>query len=354
MKFKHSSIKRTFFLLSFSVLLIFVYSSSAGIVFGQKKPTSLKLDVDGDDSKICRRSDITNSQFCRLFRSYNRNISRNDFEAAQADRNEMIEIVRGQVDTYYKLRKDGRRFKINVFQTILDFLGIGGNLAATIMNGERAKTIVTAAVGSLGEGRGAYSKNFQLLQTQVLINKMNANRAQILIEIVGNIDKPVRGRKPSETYSWYAAKNDLRRYLLAGTFENALDTLVEETGADAESTEKKLRKFEKRTIVAEPSEKDLNRTDDYFTTLSQLEKALKSESTKTDATDTLKDIFDELVKEPKFKTFFKINFINRASSGNEIVKGIRLLLRQLDTDGEEELVQKVENIVIQIANGEEE
>ena len=182
MKLKKLGYKHLIHLLSFSVLCLLVYSSSIGIAMGQKKPTSLKLDVDSDDKQICTNSSIKDSQFCDYYDAYNKT-GATGAEKAQA-RNEMIELVRGQVDTYYKMRKDGKRTKIKWLQTLLDFLEVGAATAITIMNGERAKTVVGAALNGFQGGRTSFNKNFEILQTQVLINKMNTNRAQIFTEIV--------------------------------------------------------------------------------------------------------------------------------------------------------------------------
>lgn len=244
MKYNYLNLKNAVLIL----LAVLLFSST---LTAQKKPTALKLDVDIDDGQLCDtqgKGGIRNSRFCALYRSYDSHINSGNFDAAQADRNEMIEIVRGQVDIFYKLRKDGRSSKIRVFQTILDFLRIGGDLAVTIMNGERAKTIVGAALSGIDTGHTAFDKNFAILQTQVLINKMNTNRAKILAEILASIDKPVRSDTPSNDYPWYRAKNDLRRYLLAGTFDDALDTLVKESGSEAKEAEDNLKTVEKKPI----------------------------------------------------------------------------------------------------------
>jgi hypothetical protein len=224
--------------LSSAVLFLLVISSGIGVTLGQKKPTALKLDADADDKMLCSGS--ASSQFCDYYEAYKTGATP---ELKAQARNEMIDLLRGQIDTYYKLRKDGRKAKIRWLQSILDFLEIGGSAAIGIMNGARDKTITGIAIGVLQGTRTSVNRNFEILQTQVLINKMNANRAEIFTEIARN-----KTLKPSD-YSWYAAKNDLRRYLFAGTFNNALDSLVNETGADVTAAENTLRIVEARPLV---------------------------------------------------------------------------------------------------------
>jgi hypothetical protein len=310
-----------------AVFLLLIAALFSTVLIAQKKPRSVKLDVDGDDRKICRE-ELSGSQFCEFFDTYERNKNGNNIGKLEARdaRNEMIQLVRGQIDTFYKLRKDSRSSKIRVFQTILDFLRIGGDLAVTIMNGERAKTVVSAVLGGIDNGRTSFNKNFQILQTQVLINKMNANRAEIMTEIVGNLNKPI------SEYSWYAAKNDLRRYLFAGTFDNALDTLVNESGADVANAEQELRNVERRTIVDEATPQGILQTDDFFDTLNALEANLADNNTRDDALTKLRNIVTQLEGVPRFKTFLNTKNVTAQSDGTEIVKGIRLLSRDLAAD----------------------
>jgi hypothetical protein len=97
-KLKHLGYKQFFYLMSFSVLCLLFYSSSIGIAMGQKKPTTLKLDVDSDDKQLCSAS-LSTTQFCDYYNQYKNGAT--DAKKLQA-RNEMIQLVRGQVDTYTK------------------------------------------------------------------------------------------------------------------------------------------------------------------------------------------------------------------------------------------------------------
>lgn len=293
-----------------------------------------------DDMQLCRgggTGNLIGSQFCVLFQSYNTNLNSGNLDAARDDRNVMIEIVRGQIDSFYKLRKDGRKSKIRWLQTILDFLEIGAAAAIAIMNGARAKTIAGVGIGALQGGRPVFNKNFEVLQTQVLINKMNTNRALILTEIYGNLDKPVRPtktQKPSDAYSWYGAKNDLRRYLFAGTFDNALDSQVKESGADVDKAERQLRRVEKRKIGNESSTELVDLSLDANEVLAVIDEKLRgADKDKENATQALKGILTELDKTPVFESFFKGKKIKSDSDGKAIYKALKdLLFNKSDDD----------------------
>lgn len=350
MKLKNSHYKHLIHLMSFSVLCLLIYSSSIGIAVGQKIPTTLKLDADADDQQICSgqgKGYLNGSQFCVLFRSYYSHLNSGNLDGAQADRNEMIEIVRGQIDIFYKERKDSRRFKTKVYQQILDFLEIGGALSIAIMNGERAKTIVGAAIGALQGGRTSYNKNFDLLETQVLINKMNTNRALILTEILGNIDKPVRDSTPSKAYSWYAAKNDLRRYLFAGTYDNALDTLVRQTGADVENAERNLRAVEERTIIREFTGDDTDLVKRSNDALGRIQEKLSANASDTDVAKVLKNILGKLNETSSFEAFFVGKKITAQSKSKEIYDALIELRRFLFTKDDRDSIRIVEKTIVQ-------
>jgi hypothetical protein len=352
MKSKYLYLRNTVFLL----LIVTLFSS---MLMAQKKPTSLKLDVDGDDLQLCGGQIVVNnstkqnnqgkegigqSQFCVLFRSYYSKINSNDFAGAQIDRNEMIEIVRGQVDTFYKLRKDGRRSKIRIFQTILDFLQIGGDLAITIMNGERARTVVGAVIAGLDNGNKVYNKNFEVLQTQVLVNKMNANRAEILVEIFKNKSLDVRA------YSWYAAKNDLRRYLFAGTFDNALDSLVNETGADVADAEKELEEFGPQSFTAISTVDEETQSGNAKTIRSGLRKKLTSGTTdeKAAALKKVKGIVEKMEADDVLEKVIRGKVDSTSDDGLGLLNGLQdVIIEQLQKGRPgQDIINKMNSIFI--------
>lgn len=202
--------------------LFFVLLSTLNI--SAQKPKSLERGVD--DKELCSANGrIKDSEYCDYWRIYTN--SANSLAARKEARDALIEIVRGQVDEYYKSHKDGRRVKLQWLELLFDILEIGASTTADFINGERAKSIITAALTGFKAGRTAFNKDFKVLQFQTLINKMNADRDRTLGDIyrqsVDGID----------AYTWLKAKNDLRNYLFAGTFGNAMDSLVETTGQEA-------------------------------------------------------------------------------------------------------------------------
>ena len=232
MQIRSLSLRGIIFLVAFCIVYLFVYSATVYNVNAQP-PTMTKYT---DDLELCRGVNTTDTsnlavgirQFCSIAKSSDPNIDK-------TTRDDLIELVRGQIDEYYKDHKNGKREKNKWFQTILDILEVGAATTIDFIKGERAKTVIASALIGLKGGRTAFNRNFEVLQLQVLVNKMNADRAIVHARIVRNKAKGV-GK-----YRWLEAKNDLRDYLVAGTFGNAMDSLVKTTSNEVTVAEVDLQ-----------------------------------------------------------------------------------------------------------------
>lgn len=187
-----------------------------------------------DDLELCKiptgntdKMPVGLRQFCTLAKD-------KDVNADINTRNDLIEIVIGQIDDHYRDYKNGIRKKNNFFQTILDILEVGASTTIDFIKGERAKTVIASALTGLKGGRSAFNKNFELRQLDVLINRMNTDRANVLVRIIGNKSEP------AGKYRWLHAKRDLRDYYEAGTWGHALDSLISTTGGETQVAEKKV------------------------------------------------------------------------------------------------------------------
>ncbi len=336
MNTREQNSRRRIPLFAIALALVFLFISASAPCLAQKKPTALKLDADADDKQLCA-GPLNTSQFCDFYRRYH--LDGGTEAQRRGSRNEMIQLVRGQVDTYYKLRKDGRKTKLRWLQTLLDFLEIGAATSIGIMNGERARGIVGTALSGFQGGRTAFNRNFDVLQTQVLINTMNTNRADIFAEITES------STRPTSRYTWYAAKNDLRRYLFAGTFNNALDTLVDQTGANVERAEENLR------AVGEISAGDLVIARTAQQTLIALRNALTSDSDarKKQALDALRAIVVALSENGDVKAALEAQEITTENAdGLKIRSGLILARGKLLQDGKDDLVTLINQTIVDI------
>lgn len=309
----------------------------------QKTPTEFKSRLD--DKQLCgNRAQLTATEYCDFWKDYNtKRKSTDQTSQAQAkdSRNELIKYVRGHVDRFYEESTAKKKFNRNLLQSILDVLEVGAAVAIGITNGERAKEVIGIALGGLQAGRTALNRNFDLLQTRVLINKMREDRAQILTRIVDNM------RKPVSEYSWLDAKNDLRDYLYAGTFSNALDSLVAETGEEAENAEKTLRMVSNDiVIVPEATRSELNVAQEAQAFLETLEKDLTS----TQTVASLKNILAELQKEPELRQRTDALGLSETSEGPALLTGIIQLRRQAVLDGRVDLASLINKKIVAVKN----
>lgn len=204
-----------------------------------KKPSIFSNNPQSDpndDEKLCAAGGaLANDKFCTNFKGYNDNVDTNKPQAIEY-RNRMIDLLKYQIDEYYDAHIHGRVVKTKWFQTVLDILGIGLAFSGNIVGGLRSKTVLAATAGSFQAGRNSVNDRFFLLQQQILINKMNSNRLNQWAAIVAKKNDGVNANE----YSWDSAKTDLQHYLFLGSFTNALDSLVEQTGAQVQTAQTNL------------------------------------------------------------------------------------------------------------------
>jgi hypothetical protein len=303
MKLNSLVFRKFVYLIFYAALCCFVYSSTAGIALGQKKPGSLNQGTTSDDKKLCAKGNNNASEFCGFYNTYIANMDSNP-EVARKARNRMIDLVQWQIEIYYKERKDNRKTLVARLQMIFDILEIGSAAAAGIIKGTlRAKTVIAQALSGFQAGRSAGNKNFEILQTQILINTMNANRADISTGIESSKKLNV------DEYTWYKAKEDLTDLLNAGTFSDALDTLVKKSGADAERAEALLRAVTKKDVTGARSANDI---------LVSLDTALKNPATEPAAASTLRGIATRLAVDPDIGPLLAAKGVTATSTGRAI------------------------------------
>jgi hypothetical protein len=114
---------------------------------------------------------------------------------------------------------------------LADIIDDSANFAATITNGERAKTIINAALIAFRSGRKSANLNFFREQTgEILITNMQTSRNRVLATILTQLrDQDVFD------YSLEAALGDLIKYFFAGSLPRALQELQQNTSNTSQS-----------------------------------------------------------------------------------------------------------------------
>jgi hypothetical protein len=154
--------------------------------------------------------------------------SKDDAQARQI-RDRVIDRLKTNIDANYQDFENQLftgRAKTNI---LFDIVDLGSTVAATITNGERAKTIISAALTGVKGGRKSIDENvFRERTTQAIISQMQTSRARVETTILQN-----KRTKGIDEYSLDEALNDLINYFYAGSLQKGLQDLAQEAGQDA-------------------------------------------------------------------------------------------------------------------------
>ncbi len=234
MKKELQNLNKTFLIVFSLILFVLVQLTNPIKSNGQSIYSDKPKSYRNDDTNLCASgAERETEKFCVYYRGYMASETTNPRLAADY-RNKMLYVLKKELDFYYDGYKIGREKKTKWFQSVLDILGIGLAFTGTIVNGERAKTVIGAATGSFLAGRDSVNERFKLLQTKILTNKMDANRLEKWAQIVEFMRKDING------FPWDSAREELQQYAIRGTFEDALNSLVDETGAEVTAANNKL------------------------------------------------------------------------------------------------------------------
>jgi len=161
-------------------------------------------------------------------------------EVASQIRNRIIFRVRGEIQANYnefKLRFFENRAK---FDTASDWAELALSGAATIVAGERSKTILAAVLTAAKGGRLSVEKNwFREKTTETLISAMQAERDKRWTIIVLKLGAD------ANSYSLDEAWGDLVDFFYAGTLESALSSIAAKTGQQAQESKVEKEDAEK-------------------------------------------------------------------------------------------------------------
>jgi hypothetical protein len=206
---------------------------SSSLVKAQKAPSIFKTNKE--DSTSAMNMDYINT----LEKDYKAKSG----DEAKLARNRLIYIGVEQIDTVFNDYRKKSRKRNDLLQFLFDFLEIGMSTTIGVINGERAKSVLGEALSGFKGSRTAANKNFHLLETQILFNKMVTNRAKTL----GLIYKKLNDDTIS--YPWERARTDLKNYFFAGTFDDALNSLSIDTGAEANDATKDVQGLKIKTLA---------------------------------------------------------------------------------------------------------
>lgn len=151
-----------------------------------------------------------------------------DLAAAKAYRDRIVYGLMADIEYLFRDYESNLFINSAKFNIGGDFLELGLSTAATLGNGARTKTILSALGTAVAGNRISIDKNFFRQRTfESIINAMEARRSAVEKRILDQLPKGV------DLYPFEAALKDLREYFFAGTLEGGLTELQQQTGAAA-------------------------------------------------------------------------------------------------------------------------
>lgn len=313
-------------------LISVVMAATVSTSLAQDRPIALKSDTE--------LSAANKEEYKRVAELYK---AETDSDKRKELRNQLISLTIAQTDLNFISFQKKTRHRRAVWATLLDILEIGTATAITLTNGERARTVISEALGFLQLSRQAINKNFSLKDTQILFNKMVAKRAELQANILRKFGQD------DVQYSFATAMIDLITYYRAGTIDGALDNLGIDTGAEAQQ---KLEELEGVKLSPPATKQDAALAKAAGDTLFDLRDQLNdADATKVQAAvDKLKAIVAELEKDSEIAPFLKAAGISSASNDGPALRrgllNLRRALRSLDPP-RFDLLTKVDNIIVQ-------
>ena len=116
-----------------------------------------------------------------------------------------------------------------------DFLQLGLAAGTTVINGARAKTVLSAILSGVTGTSLSVDKNYFRQQTaQAIASSMEANRDRVKAVILQQL------AQDTVIYPFAAARADLIRYFFAGTLSSGLQQLHQEAAANASTQQANL------------------------------------------------------------------------------------------------------------------
>lgn len=138
------------------------------------------------------------------------------------------------------------------FSVAADFFELGLSTAATLGNGARTKSILSAlGTGVAGEHISIDKNYFRQRTIESIINAMEARRSAVEKRIIQQLQKGV------DVYPYESALKDLREYFFAGTLEGGLTEIQQQTAAAAKTNLKRVEVTKENLVAATQLNREL-------------------------------------------------------------------------------------------------
>ena len=267
--------------------------------------------------------------------------SKSDLVKAKRLRDATVQRLIRVIDYNYFQFENDLYVKRATGSFLADAIDTGANLAATITNGERAKTIINASlIAFRGTRKSASISYFQEQTADVLITKMQTSRNRVLAEMLKQMKE-----QDVDSYTLDTALGDSIRYFYAGTLPRALQELKIDTSLQAKEAKDEVRKV-KGLVELEPITKDeRNLKVESLLTLKKLEIALKTD--REAAVKRIKSIVEAMKNDPTFKANLESNNVADSTKEEDIIKAIRKIKRDKSDADDVKGLDKLNKLIVE-------
>ncbi|REJ76151.1 MAG: hypothetical protein DWQ47_11075 [Acidobacteria bacterium] len=267
-------------------------------VSGQKKPNVIRKDsvvaLNGKQARK-RLNELVEKYECernenKLEDCKTRNpmfSSPRSQERLKEYRNEIVYFTIAQIDYNFLSYRNKRRKGNDILQVTMDVLELAASTAVNVVNGTRAKDVITNTLTLFQGSRASATKNLRLMEMQILFNKMIDLRADVKIRILDNM------KESHEAYPFEAAYIDLVDYYIAGTWDEALAALNNETGEGAAQARRELAEAERGSVA--PGSVSLASSKKMFQASSLAQSIVAKSNEDDEGADKLKALFGLIV-----------------------------------------------------------
>lgn len=160
-------------------------------------------------------------------------------------RNKMTYSLIAEIDYAYYTYETKLFLNEGRFHVGSDFLQLGLAAGATVTNGARAKTVLSALLSGVTGTSLSVDKNFFRQQTvQAITSSMEANRDRIKAIILQQLSQD------ATAYPFQAARADLIKYFFAGTLSSGLQQLHQQAATNAQTQQSNLNQLQVTNVTA--------------------------------------------------------------------------------------------------------
>ena len=332
------------------ILLLLLVGFGAGFVQAQDRPQLLKKgEKDISINELSAFNAYVREYKAAICFEVPTGCAVNETRAVRA-RNALIFATMTQIDlNYIDWRRNSRRKRV-IFQTLMEILKIAADTAAIITNGARPKTIITAASALVTLTRETVDKNLRLAEAQALYNQMDADRAAIEIEIRKKVyGTPSTPPLTLDQYLFEDALNDIGDYFRAGTWDNALASVVADTGKKKADKELELKGLKPSPVVSEEEEIT---ADASFDARFALAEALEDDDTRKPASEKITKIVVKIQDDEKLKQISAIMALSTTEEPEEILEKLATIISDLRSEQKFDELNKLNRIIGEIGKEE--